>query len=168
VLLALNIFRSSDLVTRYIGNIAQQICGCCTPSRRAIFACYRKQSDVSNTRWFKYDRDKLWLVYTQIVPVIFEPPCITKRDSETNIMNQGKRKLWSYVKHEQWKEHTGDAFWSVGIQLGKLKWASIIFGSIRKEGRKQRAASLHWMSSMLPASAVIMLLYFRQAKHIVI
>jgi hypothetical protein len=28
------------------------------------------------TRWFKYDQDKLWLVYTQIVPVIFEPPCI--------------------------------------------------------------------------------------------
>ena len=29
-----------------------------------------------NTRWFKYDRDKLWLLYTQIVPVILEPPCI--------------------------------------------------------------------------------------------
>jgi hypothetical protein len=29
------------------------------------------------TRWFKYDRDKLWLVYTQSVPVIFEPPCIS-------------------------------------------------------------------------------------------
>ena len=28
------------------------------------------------TRWFKYDREKLWLVYTQSVPVIFEPPCI--------------------------------------------------------------------------------------------
>ena len=28
------------------------------------------------TRWFKYDRDKLWRVYTQSVPVIFEPPCI--------------------------------------------------------------------------------------------
>jgi hypothetical protein len=28
------------------------------------------------TMWFKYDRDKLWLDYTQIVPVIFEPPCI--------------------------------------------------------------------------------------------
>ena len=27
------------------------------------------------TRWLKYDRDKLWLVYTQSVPVIFEPPC---------------------------------------------------------------------------------------------
>jgi hypothetical protein len=30
------------------------------------------------TRWFKYYRDKLWLVYTQIIPVIFEPPCIYK------------------------------------------------------------------------------------------
>ena len=30
------------------------------------------------TRWFKYDRDKLWLVYTQSVPVIFEPPCIKR------------------------------------------------------------------------------------------
>jgi hypothetical protein len=29
-----------------------------------------------HTRWFKYDRDKLWLVYTQIVPIIFEPPCM--------------------------------------------------------------------------------------------
>jgi hypothetical protein len=29
-----------------------------------------------NTRWFKYDWDKLWLVYTQMVPVIFEPPCM--------------------------------------------------------------------------------------------
>jgi hypothetical protein len=28
-----------------------------------------------STRWFKHDRDKLWLVYTQSVPVIFEPPC---------------------------------------------------------------------------------------------
>ena len=32
--------------------------------------------ELSCTRWFKYDRDKLWLVYTQSVPVIFEPPCI--------------------------------------------------------------------------------------------
>ena len=31
------------------------------------------------TRWFKYDRDKLRLVYTQIVPVIFEPPCTCKK-----------------------------------------------------------------------------------------
>jgi hypothetical protein len=35
----------------------------------------RGQHEVS-TRWFKYDRDKLWLIYTKIVPVIFEPPCI--------------------------------------------------------------------------------------------
>jgi hypothetical protein len=30
---------------------------------------------TQRTSWFKYDRDKLWLVYTQSVPVIFEPPC---------------------------------------------------------------------------------------------
>ena len=29
-----------------------------------------------STRWFKYDRDWLFIVYTQKVPVIFEPPCI--------------------------------------------------------------------------------------------
>ena len=39
-------------------------------------ACSGKRCDqFLNTRWFKYDRDKLCLVYTQIVPVIFEPPC---------------------------------------------------------------------------------------------
>ena len=32
-----------------------------------------------NTRWFKYDGDWLRLVYTQSVPVIFEPPCIKGR-----------------------------------------------------------------------------------------
>jgi hypothetical protein len=31
------------------------------------------------TRWFKYDRDKLSLVYTQIVPIILEPPCTLVR-----------------------------------------------------------------------------------------
>jgi hypothetical protein len=36
-----------------------------------------RTSDV-NTRWFEYDRDKLWLVSTQIVPVIFEPPCTSR------------------------------------------------------------------------------------------
>jgi hypothetical protein len=37
---------------------------------------YRQlDDDDDDTRWFKYDRDKLWLVYTQIIPVIFEPPC---------------------------------------------------------------------------------------------
>jgi len=30
------------------------------------------------TRWFKYDRDWCHQIYTQIVPVIFEPPCITR------------------------------------------------------------------------------------------
>jgi hypothetical protein len=39
---------------------------------------------VLYTRWFKYDRDKLWLVYTQSVPVIFEPPCTRKNDEFIN------------------------------------------------------------------------------------
>ena len=40
-----------------------------------VVSCGRTVGHVESTRWFKYDRDKLWLVYTQIVPVIFEPPC---------------------------------------------------------------------------------------------
>ena len=42
------------------------------------------------TRWFKYDRDKLWLVYTQIVPVIFEPPCTS------NLKMPGSPKMFSF------------------------------------------------------------------------
>jgi hypothetical protein len=42
-----------------------------------------------NIRWFKYDRDKLWLVYTQIVPVIFEPPC-TKVDLYDDLYDENK------------------------------------------------------------------------------
>ena len=40
-----------------------------------LFATILSSLSTQCTRWFKYDRDKLWLVYTQIVPVIFEPPC---------------------------------------------------------------------------------------------
>jgi hypothetical protein len=36
-----------------------------------------KKSVISNTRWFKYDRDYLCVNKSQFVPVIFEPPCIT-------------------------------------------------------------------------------------------
>jgi hypothetical protein len=43
--------------------------------RMVYFAHFHSQLGYG-TRWFKYDRDKLRLVYTQIVPVIFEPPCI--------------------------------------------------------------------------------------------
>jgi hypothetical protein len=31
---------------------------------------------VQSTRWFKYDRDWLYVNKSQFVPVIFEPPCI--------------------------------------------------------------------------------------------
>jgi hypothetical protein len=45
------------------------------------------------TRWSKYDRDKLWLVYTQIVPVIFEPHCTY----------EVQPKIWK-CKHKPWIE----------------------------------------------------------------
>jgi hypothetical protein len=46
------------------------------------------------TRWFKYDRDKLWLVYTQTVPVIFEPPCILRS------VRRRSRTEYSDLRHE--------------------------------------------------------------------
>ena len=33
-------------------------------------------SQLVCTRWFKYDRDYLYVNKSQFVPVIFEPPCI--------------------------------------------------------------------------------------------
>ena len=41
---------------------------------------HNEMRPTTTTRWFKYDRDKLSLVYTQSVPVIFEPPCIIPAD----------------------------------------------------------------------------------------
>jgi hypothetical protein len=52
----------------------------------------------SATRWFKYDRAKLWLVYTQIVPVIFEPPCILLMCS-----------LWAVL----WWQNSHNMHWSI-------------------------------------------------------
>ena len=41
-------FERPNLLTKYIYITAYQICSCCTSSRRAIFACYRKKNEVSN------------------------------------------------------------------------------------------------------------------------
>jgi hypothetical protein len=51
---------------------------------------------MRDTRWFKYDRDKLWLVYTQIVPVLFEPPCITAHTNITHSNVTPRPSLLSY------------------------------------------------------------------------
>ena len=47
-----------------------------------IYCCqaYDEVKGVDGTRWFKYDQDCNQLVYTQTVPVIFEPPCIYSGD----------------------------------------------------------------------------------------
>ena len=50
-------------------------CLSCTSVPELYFSAWVVRQCLNCTRWFKYDRDKLWLVYTQIVPVIFEPPC---------------------------------------------------------------------------------------------
>jgi hypothetical protein len=57
------------------GNLARMYAHLHARTRRPMIN--KRVSMLScTTRWFRYDRDKLWLVYTQIVPVIFEPPCI--------------------------------------------------------------------------------------------
>ena len=53
----------------------------CLSVHRCICVEKKNQLDVTEwffslTRWFRYDRDCNRLVYTQIVPVIFELPCI--------------------------------------------------------------------------------------------
>ena len=48
--------------------------GVCVCTLYELHSCIKH--GVYYTRWFKYAWDKLWLVYTQSVPVIFEPPCI--------------------------------------------------------------------------------------------
>ena len=50
------------------------------------------------TRWFKYDRDKLWLIYTQSVPVIFEPSC-TKIDGQSLCKNANLRDVTAQHVH---------------------------------------------------------------------
>jgi hypothetical protein len=75
-----------SLTSAHLSSVSVEIWYFMTLNKRSYssFSCYLSLSyradhssniDHANTRWFKYDRDKLWLVYTQSVPVIFEPPC---------------------------------------------------------------------------------------------
>ena len=84
----------------------------------------RYRSSSRNTRWFKYDWDKLWLVYIQIVPVIFEPPCIkmhwkpscsmlTDRHDEVNSCfsqrcKRAKNGYRFYTQNLKTRNHTGE------------------------------------------------------------
>jgi hypothetical protein len=40
--------------------------------------CQKIRLFINYTRWFKYDRDDLCVNKSQFVPVIFEPPCMSK------------------------------------------------------------------------------------------
>ena len=44
-----------------------------------------RTSVLVSTRWFKYDRDWCRQIYTQIVPIIFESPCIIVMSSNLRI-----------------------------------------------------------------------------------
>jgi hypothetical protein len=59
---------------------------------------------LERTRWFKYDRDKLWLVYTQIVPVIFEPPFTSQKFishlSSSPLLCFPNLRFWKRFPHE--------------------------------------------------------------------
>jgi hypothetical protein len=62
-----------------------------------VFSCTLA---VLYKRWFKYDQDKLWLVYIQIVPVIFQPPCIYKWTLQDNIV------LWISSFHSIYQHYS--------------------------------------------------------------
>jgi hypothetical protein len=40
------------------------------------------------TTWFKYDRDNLCVNKSQFVPVIFEPPCNSRVNSESEMLRK--------------------------------------------------------------------------------
>jgi hypothetical protein len=80
---------------------------------------------LNHTRWFKYDRDKLWLVYTQRVPVIFEPPCIylTWLQTETvRVSRLGRLKRFCVPKSPSRASLNPPSFLLNGIGVLSRKW----------------------------------------------
>jgi hypothetical protein len=101
-----------------------------------------KQADLMdaqislNTRWFKYDRDKLWLVYTQIVPVIFESPCnstrpvycyhFIQRPKNNSVFPKQCQVIWvkcliiTYIFPDVLRAHSAFMFWNKQSKTGTL------------------------------------------------
>jgi hypothetical protein len=80
---------------------------------------------ISFTRWFKYDRDKLWLVYTQSVPVIFEPPCtltplsfVSEFMCETPHAVTFRAQDWD---HEMYRSQT-QTRWNINLLEGRIAY----------------------------------------------
>ena len=67
------------------------------------------------TRWFKYDRDWCRQIYTQTVPVIFEPPCTISRWS---ILLYGVRTLTLQKGHKYLKSFSTWCW----ISTEKISW----------------------------------------------
>ena len=74
------------------------------------------------TRWFKYDRDCNRLVYTQIVSVIFEPPCIWKNTE----LKKELTFLWIVLLHSHHTVKTTPAFTGLRIlQIYFQSWLTL-------------------------------------------
>jgi hypothetical protein len=84
----------------------------CRTKRWLALLTVRNMTNI-RTRWFKYDRDKLWLVYTQSVPVIFELPCNTTNSISVRISLY----LWGSL-----------CMWSMEL-LNKLRYITLRTGS---------------------------------------
>jgi hypothetical protein len=105
---------------------------CMSPPLVEFGGClFPNKPSVIFTRWFKYDRDKLWLVYTQIVPVIFEPPCTCKCDQKktlqktTGLIRTLSTKMYLSRMHFDWNAWlTGHKYPKDFVQLNHCQGQS--------------------------------------------
>jgi hypothetical protein len=75
------------------------------------------------TRWFKYDRDKLWLVYTQIVPVISEPTCMYNDMLKT--LPAQLYNITSLIYSNNWEMHSKSCIKNTDFQWYSLQHSSM-------------------------------------------
>ena len=104
-----------------------------------------KNLATSSTRWFKYNRDKLWLVYKQSVPVIFEPPCTWSHWPSGPRTTQGNRKQGGtfYNKHTSIR-----AFFKAQVINNTFYNYSLYFRSSCTFMRSERAQKI--LNCMMP------------------
>jgi hypothetical protein len=80
------------------------------------------------TTWFKYDRDKLWLVYTQSVPVIFEPPWSTHGEQAGNGFWLGRlkeREHWQDTDRDG-RETGSDGLDWINLATERVQWRVLV------------------------------------------
>jgi hypothetical protein len=110
------------------------------------------------TRWFKYDRDKLWLVYTQIVPVIFEPPCMhVCLHGTTRFPLDGFGKIWYFILYRKTVEeiqvwlksnkNNGHFTWRLFTFMAASCWVVLRVWNVSSETLGKITCQVHFMSN---------------------